>query len=126
MIMVNHVGVAKHVEFCNGVLEKEVADGIVSQGYQEIPLCPGKNHSRNVAPGPRMCVDMTQPRDEKDGVGSRSPNATVNTGGWGATAPPQSLIFPPTHPSILIMVYHTLVWHEVGGRSVRVDTCPCM
>ena len=27
-----------------------------------------------------MCVDMTQPRDEKDGVGSRSPNATASTG----------------------------------------------
>ena len=80
MIMVNHGGVAKHVGFCDGILEKEEEDGIVSRGYQEIPLCPGKNHSRNVAPGPRMCVDMGQPRDDKDGGGDRSPNATANTG----------------------------------------------
>jgi hypothetical protein len=26
-----------------------------------------------------MCVDMTQPRNEMDGAGSRSPNATANT-----------------------------------------------
>jgi hypothetical protein len=80
MIMVNHAGVANHVGFCDGILEKEEEDGIVSRGYQEIPLCPGKNHSRNVAPGPRMCVDMGQPRNEMDGGGSRSPNATANTG----------------------------------------------
>ena len=35
MIMVNHSGVAKHVDFCTGILEKEAADGIVSRGYQE-------------------------------------------------------------------------------------------
>jgi hypothetical protein len=80
MIMVNHSGVARHVEFCDGILEKEAADGIVSRGYTEIPLCPGKNHSRNVAAGPRMCVDRTMPRKEMDGNGSRSPNATANTG----------------------------------------------
>jgi hypothetical protein len=80
MIMVNRTGVANHVDFCDAILEKEAEDGIVSRGYQEIPLCPGKNHSRNVAPWPRMCADMGQPRNEMDGGGSRSPNATVNTG----------------------------------------------
>ena len=42
MIMVNHSGVAKHVDFCDAILEKEAGDGIVSRGYKEIPLCPGK------------------------------------------------------------------------------------
>jgi hypothetical protein len=56
MIMVNHSGVAKHVDFCDAILEKEAGDGIVSRGYKEIPLCPGKNHSRNVAPQGHVCV----------------------------------------------------------------------
>ena len=34
MIMVNHSGVAKHVAFCDGILHKEEADGIVSRGYR--------------------------------------------------------------------------------------------
>jgi hypothetical protein len=80
MIMVNHSGVAKFVDFCGEVLDKEEHDGIVSKSYSELPLCPGKNHSRNVAPGPRICTDRTQPRDDKDGGGTRSPNATAATG----------------------------------------------